>query len=52
MGAQVFAEDVEQTVQFEKIPFWYIDEENTAVYKITKDIPKYKDDWIGVFKVN
>lgn len=49
---KVFSETMEESVQFEKIPVWYLDEENAATYKFTKDVPKNKDDWIGVFKEN
>ncbi|KAK4872483.1 hypothetical protein RN001_014512 [Aquatica leii] len=49
---KVFSENTEAAVLFDKVSGWYLEEENTAMYKITRDIPKYKDDWIGVFKEN
>ncbi|KAB0792704.1 hypothetical protein PPYR_14663 [Photinus pyralis] len=52
VDAQVFSENLDESVQFEKIPVWYLDEENIATYKFTKDTLKNKDDWIGVFREN
>lgn len=50
-GDQVFSDYSERAVQFEKITHWLEDEENTITYKITQEIPKTKNDWIGVYKV-
>ncbi|XP_044269023.1 phosphatidylinositol 4,5-bisphosphate 5-phosphatase A-like isoform X1 [Tribolium madens] len=49
---QVFSDYSERIVEFDKIVSWNQDEENKAKYKITKDIPATKDDWIGLFKDN
>lgn len=47
---KVFADYAENVVVFDKIPFWYVEEENVAYYKFTKDYKSEKDDWIGIFK--
>ncbi|RZC40415.1 phosphatidylinositol 4,5-bisphosphate 5-phosphatase A-like [Asbolus verrucosus] len=49
---QVFSDYSERVVEFDKIVSWTQDEENTAKYKITQDIPATKEDWIGLFKEN
>jgi hypothetical protein len=48
---QVFSDYSERIVEFDKVVSWTQDEENTAKYKITQDIPSTKEDWIGLFKV-
>lgn len=50
-GDQVFSDYSERAVQFEKIAHWLEDEENTITYKVTQEIPKTKNDWIGVYRV-
>ncbi|XP_076262811.1 phosphatidylinositol 4,5-bisphosphate 5-phosphatase A-like isoform X1 [Rhynchophorus ferrugineus] len=47
---QVFSDYSENVVQFDKIHRWEEGEINKAYYKVTKDIPCTKDDWIGLFK--
>jgi endonuclease/exonuclease/phosphatase family metal-dependent hydrolase len=49
---QVFSDYSERIVEFDKVVSWTQDEENTAKYKITQDIPSTKEDWIGLFKEN
>lgn len=49
---QVFSDYSEHVVQFDKIPRWEEGQDNKAYYKVTKDIPATKDDWIGLFKEN
>lgn len=50
-GAQVFSDYSEEAVHFDKIPCWYENEENTVTYRVTREIPANKDDWIGIFRV-
>lgn len=48
---QVFSDYSEHVVQFDKVTSWEEGHDNKAYYKVTKDIPATKDDWIGLFKV-
>lgn len=50
-GDQVFSDYSERAVHFEKIAQWFEDEENVVTYKVTQEIPKTKNDWIGVYRV-
>lgn len=47
---QVFSDYSEHVVQFDKVISWEDGHDNKAYYKVTKDIPATKDDWIGLFK--
>lgn len=49
---QVFSDYSEHVVQFDRIRSWEEGEDNKAYYRITKEIPATKDDWIGLFKAN
>ncbi|KAL1501734.1 hypothetical protein ABEB36_007010 [Hypothenemus hampei] len=47
---KVFSDYSEHVVQFDRVISWEESADNKAYYKITKDIPPTKDDWIGLFK--
>lgn len=47
---KVFADYTERAILFDKIAYWTSGEDNTISYKLTKEIPPPKEDWIGVFK--
>ncbi|XP_018326027.1 phosphatidylinositol 4,5-bisphosphate 5-phosphatase A isoform X2 [Agrilus planipennis] len=47
---KVFSHFEETVVKFDRIPFWYTDEENSATFKVTQPLQCCKNDWIGVFK--
>ncbi|KAJ8944803.1 hypothetical protein NQ318_013137 [Aromia moschata] len=49
---QVFSDYGERAIQFEKITSWNEKEDNKAFYRVTKEIPPVKEDWIGLFKDN
>ncbi|XP_066261880.1 phosphatidylinositol 4,5-bisphosphate 5-phosphatase A-like isoform X1 [Euwallacea similis] len=49
---KVFSDYSEHVVQFDKVSSWEEGEENKAFYKVTKEVPPTKDDWIGLFKEN
>lgn len=49
---QVFSDYSERVIEFDKVISWTQDEENTAKYRMTQDVPATKEDWIGLFKVS
>ncbi|VEN34936.1 unnamed protein product [Callosobruchus maculatus] len=47
---QVFSDFAERVVEFDKIVSWNDKDENKAIYRLKKEIPPTKEDWIGIFK--
>lgn len=52
INPQVFADYEENVVQFDNIDYWYENDENTVTFRVSPNVLRNKDDWIGVFEVN
>lgn len=49
---QVFSGFSEEVVKFDHINEWNIDEDHKVVFRLNREMPETKDDWIGVFREN
>ncbi|CAH1958312.1 unnamed protein product [Acanthoscelides obtectus] len=47
---KVFSDYAERVVEFDKIIAWNEKDENKAIYRLKKELPHTKEDWIGIFK--